>query len=57
MLQIDTWKRVLIWLTCVVGLILALPNGFYTRVETHNDAMQAIESQLPCQRVFLTFLR
>ncbi|MBU2982694.1 protein translocase subunit SecD [Lentibacter algarum] len=43
MLQIDTWKRVLIWLTVVVGLILALPNGFYTRVETHNDALKAIE--------------
>ena len=45
MLQIDLWKRLLIWLTCVVGLVLALPNGFYTRVETHNDAMQAIELQ------------
>jgi preprotein translocase subunit SecD len=43
MLQIDTWKRVLIWLTCLVGLVLALPNGFYTRVENHNDALQAIE--------------
>ncbi|MCE8009581.1 protein translocase subunit SecD [Aestuariivita sp.] len=43
MLQIDLWKRLLIWLTCVVGLVLALPNGFYSRVETHNDAMQAIE--------------
>ncbi|MFK7876474.1 MAG: protein translocase subunit SecD [Paracoccaceae bacterium] len=43
MLQIDTWKRVLIILTCVLGLVLALPNGFYTRVETHNDAVQAIE--------------
>ncbi len=42
MLQIESWKRVLIWLTCAVGLILALPNGFYTRVETHNDAVQAI---------------
>lgn len=42
MLQIESWKRVLIWLTCAVGLLLALPNGFYTRVETHNDAVQAI---------------
>ncbi|WP_137702053.1 protein translocase subunit SecD [Marimonas lutisalis] len=44
MLQIDTWKRVLIWATVVVGLILALPNAFYTRVETHNDALAAIEA-------------
>lgn len=43
MLQIDLWKRVLIWLVCAAGLILALPNGFYTRVETHNDALAAIE--------------
>lgn len=43
MLQIDTWKRVLIWLTCVVGLLLALPNAFYTRVEQSNDAVAAIE--------------
>ncbi|UYV38801.1 protein translocase subunit SecD [Rhodobacteraceae bacterium D3-12] len=42
MLQIDMWKRVLIWLTVVVGLLLALPNGFYTRVETRNDAVKAI---------------
>lgn len=43
MLQIDTWKRVLIWLVCVVGLLLALPNAFYTRVEQSNDARAAIE--------------
>jgi len=28
MLQIDTWKRILIWLTCVAGLILAALVGF-----------------------------
>ncbi len=43
MLQIDTWKRVLIWLVCVVGLLMALPNAFYTRVEQSNDAKAAIE--------------
>ncbi|MCV2891799.1 protein translocase subunit SecD [Lentibacter sp. XHP0401] len=44
MLQIDSWKRVLIWLVVAVGLLFALPNGFYTRVETHNDAVKAIEA-------------
>ncbi|OUS32960.1 protein-export membrane protein SecD [Rhodobacterales bacterium 56_14_T64] len=39
MLQIDLWKRVLIWLVCVTGLIMALPNAFYTRVEQSNDAV------------------
>ncbi|NRB18140.1 MAG: protein translocase subunit SecD [Rhodobacteraceae bacterium] len=38
MLQIDLWKRVLIWLVCLTGLLLALPNAFYTRVEQANDA-------------------
>ena len=43
MLQIDTWKRVLIWLVCVAGLLAALPNAFYTRVEQSNDAWAQIE--------------
>ncbi|WP_170329252.1 protein translocase subunit SecD [Ruegeria arenilitoris] len=43
MLQINTWKRVLIWLVCVTGLLMALPNAFYTRVEQSNDAKTAIE--------------
>ena len=42
MLQIDLWKRVLIALTCAVGLWLALPNAFYTPVELHNDAVKEI---------------
>ena len=44
MLQIDLWKRVLIWATVVIGLLLAMPNAFYTRVETHNDAVKALEA-------------
>ena len=44
MLQIDTWKRVLIWALVVAGLVLAAPNLFYSRVETHNDAVKAIET-------------
>lgn len=43
MLQIDLWKRILIVLTCAVGLWMALPNAFYTPVEQHNDAVKAIE--------------
>ncbi len=43
MLQINSWKRVLIWSVCVIGLLLALPNAFYTRVEQSNDAKAAIE--------------
>jgi len=45
MLHIDLWKRVLIWLVCAAGLVLALPNAFYTRVEQSNDALAAIELQ------------
>lgn len=43
MLQIDSWKRVLIWLVCAAGVLLAMPNAFYTRVEQSNDARTAIE--------------
>ena len=41
MLQIEGWKRVLIWATCVIGLLFALPNGFYSKVEAYNDAKVA----------------
>lgn len=44
MLQISAFKQVMIWLTCVVGLMLAMPNGFYTNVEKHNDAAALIET-------------
>jgi len=44
MLQIVAWKRFTIWAVCLLGLFLAFPNGFYSRVETHNDAMAEIES-------------
>ncbi len=44
MLQIPLWKRLVIWGLVILGLYFASPNGFYTRVETHNDAVKAIES-------------
>ena len=44
MLQIDLWKRIVIWSLCAIGLLLALPNGFYSRVEGYNDAQKAFES-------------
>ncbi len=39
MLNISPFRQVMIWLTVAVGLLLALPNGFYERVEAHNDAI------------------
>ncbi|CUH84865.1 preprotein translocase subunit SecD [Thalassovita mediterranea] len=44
MLQIDMWKRVLIWAVCALGILFSLPNGFYARVEARNDAVQAMEA-------------
>ena len=38
MLQIALWKRLVIWILCIGGLLLALPNAFYSRVENFNDA-------------------
>ncbi|MFX0544676.1 protein translocase subunit SecD [Roseovarius sp. S1116L3] len=43
MLQIDLWKRICIWGLVALGILFALPNAFYDRVETHNDAVQAVE--------------
>ena len=43
MLQIDLWKRLLIWGLVALGLLLALPNAFYSRVEGYNDAVAAGE--------------
>ena len=39
MLNISPIKQTLIWLTVAVGLLLAMPNGFYNKVEAHNDAV------------------
>ena len=44
MLQFDLWKRVVIWGLVALGLLLALPNGFYGNVERHNDAATLIEA-------------
>jgi len=43
MLQMSLWKRILIWGLVALGLVLAAPNLFYSRVEGHNDAIAAIE--------------
>ena len=44
MLQIQIWKRVLIYGLIIAGLLFALPNAFYSRVESFNDASLAIEN-------------
>ncbi len=40
---IPVWKRVVIWGLCLLGLLFAMPNLFYDRVERHNDAVAEIE--------------
>lgn len=44
MLHTPLWKRLLIVLVCVWGVLAAMPNAFYTQVEQHNDAAKAIEA-------------
>ena len=36
------WKRLLIWAIVATGLFMAMPNLFYSRVESHNDALTAL---------------
>ena len=43
MLHTPLWKRLFILLVCAVGILYAVPNAFYSRVEQHNDAAKAIE--------------
>jgi len=42
MLHIVLWKRIAIWGLVLVGLFIAMPNAFYSRVERHNDAAREI---------------
>jgi preprotein translocase subunit SecD len=44
MLQTPLWKRILIWATVAIGIVLAAPNLFYSQVEGHNDAAKAVEA-------------
>lgn len=45
MLHIPMWKRIVIWGLCALGLMFAMPNLFYSRVEGHNDAVAAVAAQ------------
>ena len=38
MLQFSLTKKIIIWGVIALGFLFAMPNGFYTRVETANDA-------------------
>ena len=44
MLHFTIWKKATVIGLCVIGLLAALPNAFYERVERHNDAEAAIEN-------------
>ncbi|ROU02357.1 protein translocase subunit SecD [Histidinibacterium lentulum] len=43
MLNISLGRRVMIWLVVAAGLLLAMPNLFYDRVERSNDAEALLE--------------
>ncbi len=43
MLNISLFRRIVIIGLVILGLVFAMPNLFYPRVETHNDAVKAIE--------------
>ncbi len=41
-LHTPLWKRLVIWGLIALGVVMAVPNVFYSRVETRNDAAIAI---------------
>ncbi len=43
MLQYPAWKKYLVLLICLAGVVFSMPNGFYPRVEQANDARIALE--------------
>ena len=44
MLQFSLTKKILIWVVVVLGFLFAMPNGFYNRVESVNDARMQLEN-------------
>ena len=46
MLQFSLWQKILIWSVCAFGILFALPNAFYTRVEIKNDIAEALSKGL-----------
>ena len=44
MLQFSLTKKILIWVVVVLGFLFAMPNGFYNRVESVNDARVQLEN-------------
>ena len=44
MLQFSLTKKILIWVVVVLGILFAMPNGFYNRVESVNDARVQLEN-------------
>jgi preprotein translocase subunit SecD len=47
MLQFSLWKKLTIWGLCLLGVALATPNMFYTKVEQSNDARLELASGMP----------
>jgi len=43
MLHFSLWKKLVVLAICLVGLVVAFPNLFYSRVELANDARTAVE--------------
>ncbi len=47
MLQFSFTKKFLIWSICAIGILMAVPNAFYTTVEQSNDAEAVMATGAP----------
>lgn len=47
MLQFSFSKKLLIWAVCAIGILMAVPNMFYSTVEQSNDAENVLLSGAP----------
>jgi len=47
MLQFSLWKKLIVIGLCLIGVAMAAPNVFYSKVERHNDAAAELAAGLP----------
>ena len=51
MLHISRFRQLMILLACLAGVVFTLPNFFYGRVESHNDAVKLVDAGMTSDEI------
>ncbi|NDH02727.1 MAG: preprotein translocase subunit SecD [Marivivens sp.] len=51
MLHISRFRQLMILLACLAGVVFTLPNFFYGRVESHNDAVKLVDAGMSSDQI------